>query len=318
MKLCYFGLPLGALLLARDGHELAPVVLSPVPAPGRWRARRRFGKELLEPESLDARELLLIESALGSAEPELLVSWFWTRKLPVDWLRLPRLGGIGVHPSLLPRHRGPDPYFWAIDCGDADTGVTLHQLAEEYDTGAVLASERLPIGSRNAWQLARALDRPSLRLLRWGVSKLACGEALEPAPQDERLASAAPAPTGDLLRVDFGWATDRVLRRIRALAPVPGLALEVLGTKMFVSGAERTDTYVQALLPGEAEVGEELRLRTGDGAIRVLRAFFPSSSADGFDDDGARRGQVSPSEDEGEELSGADIARRIKLRSLMP
>ena len=275
LKIAYFGLPLGALLLAADGHDLGLVVLSPVDAPGRFRLLGRR-PDTIDASSAGAELEPRVDAALAAEPFDLLVSWFWTRKLPQRWLSRPRWGGLGVHPSLLPRHRGPNPYFWSIDSGDQTTGVTLHRLTEEYDTGEVLASRSLAIGQRDAWQLARALDRPSLALLRETLSRLARGDAVPPAVQDESLASWAPEPSGDALRVDFGWATERILRRIRALSPTPGLALEVDGVPLFVTRAEPAERFIEALLPGEAHVsGDSLTLRTGDGAIRVTRATFP-------------------------------------------
>lgn len=274
MKIAYFGLPLGALLLARDGHSLGPVVLSPVDAPGRRRAKALFRAPLNAAELGDALPAR-VTAALEAERPDLLVSWFWTRKLPQQWLKLPPRGAIGIHPSLLPRHRGPNPYFWSIDAGDELSGVTAHRLTEEYDTGLLLGSRSLPVGQRDAWQLARALDRPSLLLLRETVAALGAGAIPPEQPQDEHLATWAPEPSGDALRVDFGWATERVLRRVRALSPTPGLALAVEGVELFVTRAERQSDYVAALIPGEAHISDALCLRTGDGAIRVTRAFFP-------------------------------------------
>jgi methionyl-tRNA formyltransferase len=279
LKIAYFGLPLGALLLRRDGHQLVPIVLSPVEAPGRFRLRR------LEPNLLDASEAgeefeLEVERALLTARPELLVSWFWTRKLPARWLSLARLGGIGAHPSLLPRHRGPNPYFAAIDAGDELTGATVHRLTDEYDTGHLLASRPIPVAGRDAWQLARALDRPSLALLRETAARLARGEAVEALEQDERLATWAPEPSGELTRLSFGWTTERVLRRLRALSPTPGVALSVEGVELFVTRAEPATDFVAALLPGEAHISGALTLRTGDGAIRVTRAFFAKAEVE--------------------------------------
>lgn len=273
MKIAYFGLPLGALLLAEDGHELGPVVLSPIEAPGRRRALRLF------PRALDALRATSdfshqVEVAL-SAPFDLLVSWFWTRKLSARWFERAPLGAIGAHPSLLPRHRGPNPYFWSIDQGDPATGVSIHRLAEEYDTGRIIAARSLPLGERDAWQLARALDRPSLELLRETVARIARGDQIEEREQDEALATWAPEPAGDQLRLDFGWTTERVLRRIRALSPTPGVALEVAGVPLFVARAEPADSFVAALLPGEAHISGSLVLRTSDGAIRVTRAHFP-------------------------------------------
>jgi methionyl-tRNA formyltransferase len=284
LKIAYFGLPLGALLLGRDGHELATIVLSPVDdAPGRRRLKQQA------PQLIDARSgpdgasndlETRIDAALSGEPVDLLVSWFWTRKLPARWLARAKLGGVGVHPSLLPRHRGPNPYFWAIDAGDERTGVTLHRLTEEYDDGKLLGSRDLLVGERDAWQLARALDRPSLALLRESVARLARGERLAEADQDEALATWAPEPSGAELRVDFGWTTERVLRRIRALSPTPGVALEVAGVPLFVTRVVRTESFIKALLPGEAHVSDALVLRTSDGAVKVTRAFFPDLDAD--------------------------------------
>ncbi|MEO6603654.1 MAG: formyltransferase family protein, partial [Polyangiaceae bacterium] len=181
----------------------------------------------------------------------------------------------GVHPSLLPRHRGPNPYFWSIDSGDTEAGVTLHTLAPEYDTGAILLQRAISVGERNAWQLARALDRPSLSLLREGVGRFARSHPPEPTVQDEQAATWAPEPTGRELGVDWRWTTERVLRRIRALSPVPGLAVDVNGLRFFVTRAETATDYVAALEPGEAAVVGTvgvLTIRTADGAIAVLRA----------------------------------------------
>jgi methionyl-tRNA formyltransferase len=280
LKIAYFGLPLGALLLAADGHRLGPVILSPIDAPG----RRRLGA--LVPDLLDARQAGAeldgqVSAALAREQPDLLVSWFWTRKLPPSWLGLPRLGAIGVHPSLLPRHRGPNPYFWSIDAGDELAGVTVHRLGEQYDTGQLLGLRKIPVGELNSWQLARALDRPSIALLRETVGRLAQGEVLDEVSQEESLATWAPEPTGNELKVDFGWTTERVLRRIRALSPTPGVALEVEGVPLFVTGAERAVDYVAALLPGEAQLSGALTLRTADGAVTVTRAFFPDTESEG-------------------------------------
>ena len=196
-----------------------------------------------------------------------------------------------MHPSLLPRHRGPNPYFWSIDSGDPQAGVTLHTLAPEYDTGAILLQRAIPVAERNAWQLARALDRPSLALLREGVGRFARSHPPTPTAQDEQAASWAPEPTGRELSVDWTWPTARILRRIRAISPVPGLAVEVDELRFFVTQAgivPGASDFVHALEPGEAAViGEPgtLVIRTGDGAIAVERALLDDSEQDGAAED---------------------------------
>jgi len=287
-------------------------VLSPLLAPGRRRITRQIAPESL----LDAlgvpRETLnaQIEQALARAQPDLLVSWFWTRLLPKSWLTAAAHGAIGVHPSLLPRHRGPNPYFWSIDSGDRDAGVTLHTLAPEYDTGAILLQRAIPLADRNSWQLARALDRPSLALLREGVGRFARSDPPAPSAQDEQAASWAPEPTGRELSVDWTWPTARILRRIRAISPVPGLAVEVNELRFFVTRAKPATDFVRALEPGEAGViGQPgtLVIRTGDGAIAVERALLDDSHEAATDCDDPN---AEPSELDRHALAAA-IAQRM-------
>lgn len=185
--------------------------------------------------------------ALG---PDLIVSWFWTRKLPRAVLDV--APAIGVHPSLLPRWRGPDPYFWAIASGDEVTGVTVHALEEEYDTGAILAQRELRIEpSWNAWTLARKLDRPSLALLRAVVSDFAKGAAAVPRPQDERLATLAPEPED--LEIRWSQPAAHIERLIRAAAPWPGAFTDVHGRTVVITKAALAPRPAN-LLPGEALV----------------------------------------------------------------
>ena len=192
---------------------------------------------------------------LKEARVDLLVSWFWTTRIPKSVLEVAPLGTVGVHPSLLPRHRGPDPYFWAIEQGDAETGVTAHRLAESYDTGAILAQRSLVIQpSWNAWVLARRLDRPSLALLREVVRSFSRGETPTEHAQDERLATAAPEPREALLSLSFDDPADAIVRRIRAASPWPGAFMSLGDAVITITQAEVTCDVPRALEAGEAVV----------------------------------------------------------------
>jgi methionyl-tRNA formyltransferase len=286
LRVGFFGLPLAALLLQRDGHRIAWAVLPPVSAPGRRRLQARLPREAtIDLLTDDSGFETHLDSLLDASPIDLIVSWFYTRRIADAWIARARFGGIGVHPSLLPRHRGPDPFFWAIDSGDTETGVTVHELAPEYDTGDILLQRRLPIGGRDAWQLARALDRPSLAALREVARAIATLGPGAATTQAESQATLAPEPSGNELRVDWSWPTERVLRRIRALSPVPGLALEVRGLAFFVQQARQAPAFPAALLPGEAYVATRLILRTGDGAIAVERAQLAEPESPAEEDD---------------------------------
>lgn len=268
MRIAFFGLPLAAVLLARDGHSIAYAGLSRR-GPGELRVSRRVapGRTWLRPDVNSAPTLARVRDAA----PELVVSWFWTTRLPPSILGL--APSVGVHPSLLPRHRGPDPFFWAIDCGDTTTGVTAHELGTEYDTGPILASRTLAIEpSWNAWNLARALDRPSLALLRDVVRGFANGRPPPRVPQDERMATLAPEPDDDELAVRWSWSADRIERRVRAAAPWPGAWTDIGGKIVTLVHVRATRDYPAALAPAEAAVRADgiAVVRTADRAVELL------------------------------------------------
>lgn len=269
LSIAYFGLPLGALLLAGDGHHLALVASCRREALGARRAARLFGDRFLpRPDGHDPA----LARRVRRSGADLLVSWFWTKRLPPALLTACPLGTLGVHPSLLPRHRGPDPYYWAIRRGDAVSGVTAHRLAEAYDTGALLGRRELAIDpSWNAWQLARALDRPSLALLREVVARFAAGDPPAEKPQDEALVTHAPEPDDDETALRFATPTAEVLRHVRALAPSPGAFVEIGGEPVALTRAEAATSFPAALAPAEAAlVAGRAVVRTADGAVVLL------------------------------------------------
>jgi methionyl-tRNA formyltransferase len=268
MRIAFFGLPLAAWLLHRDGHEIVYAGLSR-PSPGTRRVTRVLPRVEMKPDVRSRRTIDLVRSL----SPELVVSWFWTTKLPMELLEGVPAGAFGVHPSLLPRHRGPDPYFWAIDSGDERTGVTAHRIDREYDTGGILGCRVLPIDpSWNAWQLAKALDRPSLSLLREIAEKTSRGCAPEAAPQNEENATQAPTLTDEELELDWTWTSARIERRVRAAAPAPG-AWTFFGDEVVtLLRVVETTSFPRALAPGEAAVvSGSAVVRTADGAVVLAR-----------------------------------------------
>lgn len=268
MRIAFFGLPLAALLLARDGHDVVWAGVCRRGAIGTRRLKRRIGDrmELVPDLSKDA-----VFARVRDARPDLLASWFWTKKIPARVLAL--APAVGVHPSLLPRHRGPDPCFWAIDAGDETTGVTAHLLEEEYDTGAVLGQRTLRIDpSWDGWRLAKALDRPSLALLRDVVRAYAEGRPPAPVTQDERLATAAPEPDDDELAIRWAWPAERIERRVRAAAPWPGAWTEIGQRLVTLVRVRTTRDFPRALEPAEGAVRADgiAVVRAGDAALELL------------------------------------------------
>ena len=274
MRILYLGLPLGVDVLLRAGHVPVACAIGHPEAPGMARLRRRLpmGTLLLGRPRLEDPH---VQRALESTGFDVLLSWFWPRKIPASLLLEAPLGAYGVHPSLLPRWRGPDPYFHTILHGDAETGVTLHRLEPEYDTGAVVARSTLRVHPQDTgWSLARRLDRPSLALLVGCADALASGVTPASSPQDDALATAAPRPDEDDLALAFTTSDAAQLERcVRAAAPEPGASALLEDTFVTVLQADVwRGRFPGGLRAGEAFVAPEgVVVRAARGGGLCLR-----------------------------------------------
>ena len=290
MKIAFFGLPLAALLLLRDGHEIVYAGVCRKRALGTRRLLRALPGRVAMVPDLEARTT---QARILDAAADLCVSWYWTKKIPKVLRESFPQGTVGVHPSLLPRHRGPDPFFWAIDAGDAETGVTAHRLEDEYDTGAMLGKRVLCIdASWSAWTLAKKLDRPSLALLRDVTLAFAAGRPPAEEPQDPRDATLANAPAEEDLEIDWTCSAERIVRRVRAASPFPGVFTFIGDRAVTITRAAVTTQLPKALQPGEAAVLADgtAAVRAGDSGVQLLagrvapllidRAAGPSAEED--------------------------------------
>ncbi len=275
MRILYLGMPIGALMLLREGHTLAAACISRPEAPGMHRLRKALtasGAPLLGRPDLSQQG---VQALLATTAPDLVVSWFWTRRIPATLVELAPHGGINVHPSLLPRHRGPDPYFWTLFRGDAQTGVTVHRIADDYDAGVVLLQRTVAVPDGvDAGRLARHLDRPSLEALRDVVAGMERGEIGDAGEsQDASKVTEAPRPTDDDCEILWDEPVERVLARIRAASPDPGAFTGVGDRTVVVLAAQRSPVSPKGLDPGDvAWLDGGVVVACGDGAILLTRA----------------------------------------------
>jgi methionyl-tRNA formyltransferase len=178
-------------------------------------------------------------------------------------LRLPRHGFVNVHPSLLPRYRGPSPIEWAILAGDSGTGVTTMQLDEGFDTGPLLLQRSTPIGSKeSAGVLEARLAVLGAELLVETLDGLAAG-TVTPQPQDHARATETSKLERRMGRIDWGQPARELALRCRAFDPFPGLFCAFRGSRVKVHGLE-----VGADFEGEQPVGTVLAVSSHGIAVR--------------------------------------------------
>ena len=144
----------------------------------------------------------------------------WKEKLNKEIIDLPTIATINVHPSLLPKYRGPNPYIQTILHGEIQSGVTFHLMDEGFDTGALLAQEEVDI---LPYDTAKELKEKSVvvaRVMVCELLKILDKNAIKPIPQNENEALYFPNISGDEMMLDFENMTSvQIVNTIRALHP---------------------------------------------------------------------------------------------------
>ena len=168
-----------------------------------------------------------VQAALELAQLDVLVVAAYGLILPNWVLTMPRYGCLNIHASLLPRWRGAAPIQRAIEAGDAQTGVTIMQMNEGLDTGAMLLVEPLAItDTETAATLHDKLAEQGARLIVAALQALPLG-TLTAQPQPLEGATYASKLNKAEATLDFTQSAVQLARRIRAFNPAPGATLQL-------------------------------------------------------------------------------------------
>src|SRR5215207_9012629 len=263
------------------GHRVVGVVTSPGP-------KRRRSPTYLEVVAAVSLGVDVIVSnhperwaaMLAPLEPDLIISGGFPWRIPADVITLPRLGAINFHDALLPRHRGPNAVGWAFRMGDAETGMTIHRLSSEFDTGPILAQVRIPISDADDFStLDPQFDAHMPWLLRLALERIARGD--EGEPQDESQATEAGLFEDTWRVIDWRQPARTVHNQVRswigwrdipagALGEIDGETLQITKTRLAPNGP----TEHEPAPPGTVvhRDGERLVVQCGDAPIEILRS----------------------------------------------
>jgi methionyl-tRNA formyltransferase len=277
-----FSVPSLAALHA-NGHDVKLVVCQPDRPKGRGRrvtpapiklAALNLGDEVIQPISIKTTDFF---NRIEQIKPDFLVVIAFGHILPENLLRLPRLGAVNIHASLLPKYRGPAPVHWAIINGEKETGVCSMLMDSGQDTGDILLSAVEPIRPDDtAGTLYDRLSHKSAVVLIDTLNALAAN-TVKPTPQDHRLASTAPRLSKNDGRIDWEKTAESLETFIRGVTPWPG-AFTFYGDirfKIFKTRPIRVDITKP---PGTILKGfpDELRVATGKGALCLEEIQGPS------------------------------------------
>ena len=226
-----------------------------------------------QPERLRTEEQ---RATLAACAPDVLVVAAYGLILPPAVLALPRYGCLNIHASLLPRWRGAAPIHRAIEAGDAETGITIMQMDEGLDTGAMLMKRALAIGAaETTGGLHDRLAALGAEMIVETLRALPGGGLIATPQPDEGVTYAAKIGKAEAA-LDWARPAVELDRAVRAFNPFPGAVGSLRGAAVKIwcaqpcAGSGEAGTVLAADADG-------IVVACGEGALRLLELQKPGS-----------------------------------------
>jgi len=234
-----------------------------------------------------------VNNVYEGLHPDLSLLAFVTDIIPERLLRIPSLGTICYHPSLLPRHRGASAINWAIIQGDTRAGLTIFWVDEGIDTGPILLQKEVDIapGDTTGSLYFNALFPMGVEAMVEAVELISKGKAPR-ISQDESKATYEPPCDESVASVDWQESANNLYNLIRGCDPQPGAHTTFKGKKV-----RFYDAKLHLVAP-EKPPGEILSIQ--EGGVRV-------AVKDGIIEIGRLR------VDKGEKMEATEFAKSIDL-----
>ena len=287
LRLAFMGTPDFALptlkALLGSGHEIAMVYARPPQGSGRGlRARDGVIADFARQHKLPLRQMASLRTQeekdfFASLNIDAAIIAAFGLILPKEFLSLPRLGCLNLHPSMLPLWRGAAPIERAIMAGDQQTGITIMLMDEGVDSGDILSQEKIALGDMNAGQLREVMAQKGASLMVGTLENFANGK-IKPQKQDDRRATSAPRLTAEDEKIHWQKPALEILCQIRALSPRPGAWFEIDArthgepTRIRLLDAALSDGVKSArAAAGQVLDEKQAIIACGSGAVRLLK-----------------------------------------------
>ncbi len=253
----------------------------PLPSPVKVWAEKD-GIKLFQPPKLEIGNW-----KLEIPEAALYVVASYGKLIPDQILNLPRLGSLNIHPSLLPKYRGPSPIHAAILNGDKETGVTIIKLDEQMDHGPILANSKFQITNPKTGykELHDKLAQLGAELLIQTLPKYIAGE-IKPKPQDHSEATFTKIVSKNDGRINWSNPAETTDRQIRAYEvwPVAWTTLDGKRLKIYsaapMSVIPADEPESRKWIPGQARDDKKqgkLIISCGTGELEILELQLEGS-----------------------------------------
>ncbi len=188
--------------------------------------------------------------------------------MPMALVKIPPLGCLNLHPSMLPKYRGAAPIHWTLLNGETITGVTTFFIGGKIDAGNILRQREVTVNPDDSYQtLHNHLAEKGAELLLESLDLVSKGD-LKTVPQDESKATPAPKVSPEDMRIDWTEPAEKIRNRVRAFSPYPGAFTFIEGKRLKIVSCEIAGG--QSLPPGKGVCGKKSML-VGTGSEANLR-----------------------------------------------
>jgi methionyl-tRNA formyltransferase len=214
-------------------------------------------------------------AALHALAPDMIITAAFGQILSKEILGIPPLGCLNVHASLLPKYRGAAPIQWAIIKGEQKSGVTIMYMNEGLDTGDIIASSAVKIGSdMTGGELYESLAYLGANLLIETIINIMDGTATCTV-QDEAQSSYYPPLSKALAEIDWTKPARDIHNLVRALDPVMGGIAHMGGDvfKIWRTSVDMCNANPGYLICCDAKTG--VLVGTGNGLLRIEEMQAP-------------------------------------------
>jgi len=239
---------------------------------------------VLKPLKLDAG----VREIISSLEPDLLVSFAYGRIFGPKFLALFPLGGINIHPSLLPKYRGPSPIQAAILNRDTITGISIQKISEKMDQGDIYISRKIQLkGNETADSLSDITAKMAAEMLPDVLLKIAAGTA-SATEQNHEAASYCPLITKDDGIINWKQSVLEIEAKIRGFFPWPlcrtvhnGRELSILKADVYNGIFASKDPEIPDC-PGTVlgiDKNNGILIQTGNGILAAVELQYQAKKA---------------------------------------
>jgi len=184
---------------------------------------QKYNLPVLQPANLKNSTGIHFLKLLKQKAPDLIITAAYGQILPKKILNIPKYGCLNVHPSLLPKYRGPAPIQAAILNGDKKTGVTIILMDEKIDHGKIISSSQFLISNKKITyqELSQKLAELGADLLIKTIPKW-INNKIKPRPQNDSKATYTKIIKKEDGKIDWSKPAQEIERKIRAFYPWPG------------------------------------------------------------------------------------------------